>query len=489
MTLKAPSVYRITPEVPPSYYEKLFDFIYSEFLLAQKQRFANIVRESNGQTEKLTYTIIDAEAKPLLKVEVKSVKNEPSFDLIISPIEPLVTSSNIEEAKRDILISLGIFSQNARSATVYFAWREGEEIVPEAYTKPEKSFNRFFLETQVLFFVVFIVFGTLIFITISTIFPSAFWIAPLILIGIQFFFVFYANNFIARNADWKITKANPIIHFLEYYLPINAKANFNKTYPQETLISIKKEIYEEIITKQGQVDPVSAQQIFQKYGVPCELENLKAKKINVYELVKNVADRFRFPMPKVVVSNTMVPNAAASGPSPSRGLVLITTGLMVQLNEQEITTILGHEFGHLRGRDPLILYGLVSAEFLFRFYVLLPLFPLIFSSLLFFAYFWAVMVFIFFIAKFFEARADLVSALMVGNPEVLAGSLEKIGYQRLLYERTPSFRFQEWLGLDPHPPIYFRVDRLESYSPEKGKHPLLQSMKDVIRGFIATLKI
>ena len=122
--------------------------------------------------------------------------------------------------------------------------------------------------------------------------------------------------------------------------------------------------------------------------------------------------------------------------------------------------MLGHEFGHLRGRDPLILYGLVSAEFLFRFYVLFPLFPLIFSSFLFFAYFWAVMVVIFFIAKFFEARADLVSAMVVGNPQVLAGSLEKIGFQRLLYERTPSFRVQEWLGLDPHPPIYFRVDRL-----------------------------
>ena len=83
--------------------------------------------------------------------------------------------------------------------------------------------------------------------------------------------------------------------------------------------------------KRGEVDPVAAQQVFLKHGVPCDLENLKAKKVNVYDLVKNIADRFRFPMPKIVVSNTMVPNAAASGPSPSRGLVLITTGLLVQL--------------------------------------------------------------------------------------------------------------------------------------------------------------
>ena len=184
----------------------------------------------------------------------------------------------------------------------------------------------------------------------------------------------------------------------------------------------------------------------------------------------------------------MVPNAAASGPSPKRGLVLITTGILVHLDEAELRGVLGHEFGHLTGRDPLILYGLVSTEFLFRFYILFPLFPIVFSSFLFFAYFWGVMVVIFFIAKFFEARADLVSAMVVGNPRVLAGSLEKIGFQRLLYERTPSFRVQEWLGLDPHPPIYFRVDRLEKLSPEFIRHPLLQSIKDVTRGFLATLK-
>jgi heat shock protein HtpX len=94
------------------------------------------------------------------------------------------------------------------------------------------------------------------------------------------------------------------------------------------------------------------------------------------------------------------------------------------------------------------------------------------------------MILIFFIAKFFEARADLTSVIKMGKPEVLAGALEKIGFQRLLYERTPSFRVQEWLGLDPHPPIYFRVERLEKLdAPEQIKHPFIQSIKDVLSGF------
>ncbi len=238
---------------------------------------------------------------------------------------------------------------------------------------------------------------------------------------------------------------------------MSEEIDFKKRYSREQLLAIKKEIYDEILAKKGEVDCESAQQVFLKHGVPCTLENLKAKKVNVYELVKTVADRFRFPMPEIVVSNTMVPNAAASGPSPKRGIVLITTGILVQLEEDELLSVLGHEFGHLKGRDPLLLFGLVSTEFLFRFYVLFAFFPIVFTTLLFFVYFWAVMVGIFFIAKFFEARADLVSANVMGSPQVLAGSLEKIGFQRLLYERTPSFRIQEWLGLDPHPPIYFRV--------------------------------
>jgi len=152
-------------------------------------------------------------------------------------------------------------------------------------------------------------------------------------------------------------------------------------------------------------------------------------------------------------------------------------------------SVLGHEFGHLKGRDPLILYGLSSAEFLLRFYIVLPFFPFIFQSfLLFFVYIFAVFSVIFFIAKFFEARSDLVSAMVLGQPDVLAGALEKIGFQRLLLERTPSFRVQEWVGFDPHPPIYFRVNRLDKLeSSDKIKYPLLRSIKDVFKGFFASL--
>src|SRR3990170_3618266 len=477
-----PVSYKIDTEVPASYIEKLLDFIHKQYLLPQKQRFTNFSRETNENGTFLSYVVLDSQGKQLLQVKVIGTK---PIELKIAPLDGQVSSETMEETKQDVVIAMQIFEENARKATLYFAWREGEEIVPEAIKKQEKPLSRLFLETQVLFFLVFLGLGLFFFIIIAALFPDAFWIAPLALIAVQFVFVFYSTKFIARAADWRITEANPIIHFLEYHLPMGEHDDFKQIYSKDQLVTIKKEVYDEVLAKRGEIDCEAAQKVFAKYGVACQPENLSAKKVNVYELVKKVADKFGFPMPKIVVSNTMVPNAAASGPSPSRGVVLVTTGLLVQLEENEILSVLGHEFGHLRGRDPLVLYGLTSAEFLFRFYVLFQLFPF-FSSFLFFFYFWAVMVVIFFIAKFFEARADLISVIMMGKPTVLAGALEKIGFQRLLYERTPSFRVQEWLGLDPHPPIYFRVERLEKLeAPVKIKHPLIQSIKDVTSGFIA----
>ena len=483
--MTAAASYKIPTEVPSSFMEKLLDFVHKQYLVPQKQRYGGFSREARDGVALLSYDVLDSQGRPLVQVEVKG---SAPIELRITPISEPVAAQVMEEAKQDIVIAVEMFEQNARKSTLYFAWREGEEIVPEEFRKQEKSFNRLFLETQILFFVVFIVLGMLLFAIFATLYPDAFWAVPLTLIAVQFVFVYYSNKLIARTADWRITEANPIIHFLEYHLPIGEQDEFKQTYSREQLIAIKKEVYDEVLAKHGEINCEAAQKIFAKRGVECQPENLTAKKVNVHELVKKVADKFGFPMPQIVVSNTMVPNAAASGPSPSRGVVLVTTGLLVQLEENEILSVLGHEFGHLRGRDPLILYGLTSAEFLLRFYVLLPLFPFIFSPFLFFVYFWAVMVVIFFIAKFFEARADLVSAIMIGQPQVLAESLEKIGFQRLLYERIPSFRVQEWLGLDPHPPIYFRVARLEKLAaPEKIKHPLIQSIKDVTSGFIASL--
>jgi len=367
--------------------------------------------------------------------------------------------------------------------TLFLVWREGEVITPATVSEKEKeSINRLFLEMQIFLFVVFAAINLLVFIVLDG------WLAPIVVLAVQLVFVFYSNKIVEKIADWHITESDPFIHLLEYHLPFEKRKEREKNYPVDKLICVKKEVYEQARLKK-EVNSEILSQIFGKYGLKYCSENFSAKKVDVYQLVEKTRQKFNFPTPKIVVSNTLMPNAAASGPSPSRGVVLVTTGLLSQLDEDEIMSVLGHEFGHLRGRDPLILFALMSAEFLFRFYVFLPLVPLLFTTFFFFLYFWGVMTVIFFVAKFFEARADLVSAMIIQQPKTLACALEKIGFKRLLPERVNSYRVQEWLNLDPHPPIYFRVNRLEKIeNATTVKHPFIQSAKEVIKAFFDTLR-
>lgn len=489
--------YKIDTEVPASYYEKLFDYMYWLFSDPEEKRFSSLSKEIAPSNCRISYRILGEHKEQILQVEV--VGNE-SLSMTITPIAIQVSPEDIAEAHQDIVIAVRTFEEKIRKATWYFAWQEGQKIVPEKVTPHPKSFQRVFLETQVLLIALFVGLGLVLFVVFYEYYHPYFWVAPIILLGSQFVFFFYSGKIVARSADWTITEDNPVIHFLEYQPSLGSLGTMlddhqrydYQQFSLEQLVAIKKEVYNEIIAKRGEIDVNQAEAIFSKYNVPFKAGSLSAKKIDVYGLVKKVADRFGYKVPKIVVTNTMVPNAAASGPSPKRGTVLITTGLLVQLDEPEVISVLGHEFGHLKGRDPLILFGLMSVEFFFRFYVLLALFPEILSSflfsLLFLAYFFGVMTLIFFVAKFFEARADLTSAIMMGQPQILASALEKIGFRRLLFERVPGYRFQEWLKLDAHPPIYWRVNRLEELvDPVQVRHPLMQSIREVLRGFRATV--
>lgn len=471
--------YSIEAEIPQEYNQELVEFIVQKYTVPQPERFANVTRGTVAGDASLTFILLSSAGKQSVLVEI--IGSRP-IRLNVTKLDDTLSDDALNEIRQDIIILVEFFEEKVRSTTLFLAWREGEGIVPEKLSgKERKPINRIFLETQILLSVIFITVGMALFFVIG------FW-APIVLLVLQLVFVFFSNKFIARIADWRITEKNPYIHLLEYHLPVQEHEDFRQKYSAAELQAIKKQIYDETLAKKGEIDCQVVQKVLSAHGFECRPQDMTTRKVNVYELVKKTVDNFGFPMPEIVVSNTIIPNAAASGPSPSRGVVLITAGLLVQLSEEEILTVLGHEFGHLKGRDPLLLYGLTAAEFLLRFYVFLPLFPLIFFSALFFLYFWAVMTVIFFIAKFFEARADLVSAMVVGRPKVLAGALEKIGFKRLLYERTRSYRFQEWLSLDPHPPVYFRVNRLEKLEvPVKTGHPLVKSAQDVIRGFLASI--
>jgi len=173
---------------------------------------------------------------------------------------------------------------------------------------------------------------------------------------------------------------------------------------------------------------------------------------------------------------------------------MVTTGIMTQLEEDELLSVIGHEMSHLKAHDPLVMSSLASAEYLLRFYVFLP-YLFFFGFISFWIYFIVAIGLIYFFGKFLEGRADLDSAKIIGQPKVMAEALRKIAFKRLfpLYKREPSFRGyrrsewlrSEWLQFDPHPPAYFRIAQLESLEePKKIKHTFLKSIKDALKGFL-----
>lgn len=73
----------------------------------------------------------------------------------------------------------------------------------------------------------------------------------------------------------------------------------------------------------------------------------------LFDMVAGLAGRAELPMPRVYVMNSPQPNAFATGRSPTRGAVCVSTGLIETLNREELAGVIAHELAHIKNRDTL----------------------------------------------------------------------------------------------------------------------------------------
>ena len=67
------------------------------------------------------------------------------------------------------------------------------------------------------------------------------------------------------------------------------------------------------------------------------------------------------PKPRVGIAEMDIPNAFATGRSPDRAVVCVTTGILGKLTPEELEGVLAHELSHVAHRDVLVMTVAASA--------------------------------------------------------------------------------------------------------------------------------
>jgi heat shock protein HtpX len=79
----------------------------------------------------------------------------------------------------------------------------------------------------------------------------------------------------------------------------------------------------------------------------------KENKPKLHEIVERLSENAKIPKPKIYLVQTKTPNAFATGRNPKHGAVAVTSGLLENLNWDEVEGVLSHEISHIKSRDTL----------------------------------------------------------------------------------------------------------------------------------------
>jgi heat shock protein HtpX len=81
----------------------------------------------------------------------------------------------------------------------------------------------------------------------------------------------------------------------------------------------------------------------------------------LHDMIERLCALADMPKPRVGVADTDLPNAFATGRSPKRSVVVVTTGILRRLDAEELEGVLAHELSHVAHRDVLVMTVASSA--------------------------------------------------------------------------------------------------------------------------------
>ena len=211
----------------------------------------------------------------------------------------------------------------------------------------------------------------------------------------------------------------------------------------------------------------------------------------LHATVGRLSQQADLPKPTVAVADTRVPNAFATGRSPSKSTVCVTQGLLQTLDEEELEGVLAHELAHVKNRDVMVM---TIASFLSTIAFIIVRWGWLFGggrnrqggggmvvAVLVSLVVWIVsFVLIRTLSRYREYSADRGGAAITGNPSALASALLTISGRmdhvpkEDLREQSEMNAFfvipirSDFVGriFSTHPPTEKRVERLREMAGE-----------------------
>jgi heat shock protein HtpX len=205
------------------------------------------------------------------------------------------------------------------------------------------------------------------------------------------------------------------------------------------------------------------------------------------------------PKPIVAIADTDVPNAFATGRTPSRAVVCATTGIMRRLDERELEGVLAHELSHVAHRDVTVMTIASVVGVLAGFMTRMVLWtgmgrgrrdnngtPVVLIVILVSAVVYALsFILTRALSRYRELAADRAGAFLTSQPSALASALTKISGEmaripsRDLREAEPYNAFFFAPALAPgfslsslfstHPSLERRLEQLGQISAQLGR--------------------